>query len=155
MKKLSALIGMHLRIKKLTLSVCESCTGGMLGSIITRTPGSSTYFVGGIIAYSNDAKRKLVGVRGTTLVKYGAVSAQVAREMANRVCSIMGSDIGIGITGIAGPTGGSRKKPVGLVYISIAHKRKNITKRFMFKGNRTHIRKKACEETLLLLHQTL
>lgn len=155
MNKLSRQIGTILTDKKLTISTCESCTGGMLGSIITKTPGSSTYFLGGITAYSNDVKQRIVGVQAHTLKKYGAVSAAVAEEMSSRVRRRLKTDIGLSITGIAGPTGGTTKKPVGLVFISIADKKNIITKRFVFKGTREHIRRRACREALLLLRRSL
>ncbi len=155
MNKLSRDIGSTLVKKKLTLSVCESCTGGMLGSIVTQVTGSSKYFLGGVIAYSNEIKRKIVGVRSETLKKYGAVSAEVAREMAQAVRKKFRSDIGIGITGIAGPSGGSKEKPVGLVYISLSYKKIVFIKRLLFKGNRDQIRRKACNEALMLLSRLL
>ena len=152
---LAKIIGKLLTKKQMTLTVCESCTGGMLGSIITSTPGSSRYFVGGIIAYSDFIKKKIVGVKGSTLKRSGAVSAEVAKEMALGVRRKMMSDIGIGITGIAGPTGGSREKPVGLVYIGVAMKRKVFARRFLFEGGRQTIRKSACIEALGLLKKIL
>lgn len=141
--------------KKLTISVCESCTGGMLGSIITQVPGSSQYFSGGIIAYSNEVKQKTVGVKPATLRKYGSVSAEVVREMAQGVRKRFKSDIGIGITGIAGPSGGSKKKPVGLVFISLSYNKMIFVEKYLFKGNRDRIRKKACKQALVLLNHLL
>ncbi len=149
--KLSQEIGSVLRKKRLTLSVCESCTGGMLGSIITRVPGSSKYFLGGIIAYSNDSKRRIVGVQSNELKQYGAVSPEVAGKMAQGVQSVFKSDIGIGITGIAGPSGGSKKKPVGLVYISLSSKKRILVKKLLLKGSRDQIRRRVCEKALSLL----
>lgn len=131
--------------------MCESCTGGMLSSMITDRPGSSKYFVGGIIAYSNDTKEKIAGVRRSTLKKHGAVSAAVATEMAAGVCRKLKTDIGIGITGIAGPSGGSRMKPVGLVYIAVAYGRQCHVKQFCFRGNRGLVRRRACEQALKLV----
>ena len=155
MNKILNQVAKTLTRKKLTLSVCESCTGGMLGSIITQVPGSSKYFPGGIIAYSNEVKQKTVGVKLTTLKKYGAVSTEVAREMAQGVRKRFKSDIGIGITGIAGPSGGSKKKPVGLVFISLSYDKIIFVKKYLFKGNRDHIRKKACTQALVLLNHLL
>jgi len=137
--------------KRLSLSVCESCTGGMLGSILTSIPGSSQYFLGGIIAYSDKTKKDIVGVRSVTLKNHGAVSVDVAKEMAQGVQKLLGSDIGLGITGIAGPSGGTKKKPVGLVYVSLSHKEHILVKRFLFRGKREQIRKKVCKAALLLL----
>ena len=105
--------------KQLTLAVAESCTGGLLSHLLTNIPGISANFVGGIVAYDNRLKTELLGVDPDTLRKYGAVSRETAREMAWGVRSKLKADIGIGITGIAGPGGGSREKPVGLVYISL------------------------------------
>jgi PncC family amidohydrolase len=152
---LSRTVGKVLMKKKLTIAVCESCTGGMLGSIITSIPGSSKYFAGGVIAYSDKVKRVCGGVKTATLKQYGAVSAEVAQEMATGVRKKLKSDIGVGITGIAGPSGGTKKKPVGLVYIALSTHRKNIVKHFQCKGKRETIRKKACREALSLLHHFL
>lgn len=153
--ELSRAIGRRLVRRKITVSVCESCTGGMFGSIITRIPGSSKYFSGGVIAYSNDVKKKIVGVKTETLRKYGAVSAEVAKEMARGIQEKLKSDIGIGITGIAGPLGSSKKKPVGLVYIGLSYKKKLFVEKFLLKGNRDQIRKKSCREALMLLCRLL
>jgi nicotinamide-nucleotide amidase len=103
------------------LAVAESCTGGMLGKLITDLPGSSNYFWGGIISYSNEAKQLILGVKEETLNKYGAVSRETAREMAQGMLKISETDFALSITGIAGPDGGSPEKPVGLVYIALAH----------------------------------
>jgi len=155
MTKLQKNIAESLTKKKLTLSVCESCTGGMLSSIITGTPGSSNYFCGGVIAYSNEVKQEIVGVKPATLRKYGAVSAEVAREMAEGVRKRFKSDIGIGITGIAGPAGGSKKKPVGLVYLCVAVSQHLYVEHHIFKGSRNQIRKEACDKALRLLRRAL
>lgn len=152
---LLASLAKRLTRRKLTLSVCESCTGGMLSSMLTDIPGSSKYFVGGIVAYSNRTKEKIVGVKRSTLKKYGAVSAQVAREMASGVCRITKSNIGIGITGIAGPSGGSKKKPVGLVYIAVVYRQQVLVEQFHIKGSRAAVRKRACQQALKLLHRLI
>lgn len=141
--------------KKLSLSICESCTGGMLGTLITSEPGSSKYFRGGIIAYSDEVKQRVVGVRQATLRKYGAVSAEVAREMAQGVLKRFMADISISITGIAGPTGGTKKKPVGLVYLCVATRQHVAVEDRMFKGSRNQIRREACKKVLRLLKRLL
>ena len=141
--------------KKLSLSVCESCTGGMLGSIITSEPGSSKYFCGGVIAYSNEIKQRVVGVKQITLKIFGAVSAEVAREMARGVRKKFKADISISITGIAGPAGGSKKKPVGLVYLCVAVRHHVYVEHHIFKGSRNQIRKEACDKALRLLERVL
>ncbi|MEO0141927.1 MAG: CinA family protein [candidate division WOR-3 bacterium] len=153
MKRLLSEIARRLIKKRLTLGVCESCTGGMLGSIITSQSGSSKYFKGGIIAYSNEVKGKVVGVKKYTLKKFGAVSEETAGEMACGVRRKLGTDIGIGITGIAGPTGGTKEKPVGLVYISVCSKLHRVIKRYIFKGTRELIRKRACRASLEILKE--
>ncbi len=151
MNRLALLTGKWLRRKRLTLSICESCTGGMFGSIITTIPGSSNYFKGGIIVYSNEIKKRIVGVKSLTLKKFGAVSRQTAQEMARGVRRITNSDISISITGIAGPGGGTKAKPVGLVYIAIADRKNTLVHKFMLTGGREQIRKKACVNALQLL----
>jgi len=129
--------------------------GGMLGYIITTTPGSSQYFKGGIIAYDNNIKVKLVGVDVRLLKRYGAVSMPVAKKMAVCISRKFKTDIGVGITGIAGPGGGTVKKPVGLVYIAVLFKKKIFLKKLQLKGRRDTIRKKSVENVLLLLKELL
>ena len=109
-----------LRIKNLTLSSAESCTGGLISKMITDVAGCSDVFEGGVVSYSNDVKMKLLGVKPQTLEKHGAVSAETAKEMALGVRLACMADIGISTTGIAGPTGGTKEKPVGTVYIGIS-----------------------------------
>ena len=117
---LEAAVGAVLKNKGWTLATAESCTGGLVAHMITEVAGSSAYFLGGVVAYSNPAKIKFLGVKKTTLEKYGAVSAQTALEMARGARSAFGADCGLATTGIAGPGGGSAQKPVGLVYIAAA-----------------------------------
>lgn len=152
---LEILIGRMLKKRKSTLAVAESCTGGMLGSLITDVPGSSRYYLGGVIGYDNRIKEKVLGVGAKTLINRGAVSLEVAREMAKGVRRLLGSDLGIGITGIAGPSGGAKKKPVGLVYIGLSSNGLDYVGRFQFKGNRPRIRIKAAYYALNLLRQYL
>ncbi|MGB9721586.1 MAG: CinA family protein [bacterium] len=148
MKNLALLTSKWLSRVGQTLGICESCTGGMLSSMITSIPGSSNYFKGGIVAYSNEIKEKIVGVKSITLKKFGAVSGQTAKEMARKVRYITKSDIGVSITGIAGPGGGTKEKPVGLVYIAVADKVNVLVYKFQFSGNREQIRRKACANAL-------
>jgi nicotinamide-nucleotide amidase len=117
---LASVVGQYLRQHNQTLAVAESCTGGWLGEMITEVPGSSDYFLGGIISYSNAVKIEQLGVSASDLDEHGAVSETVAMQMAQGVKQTLQSDWGISITGIAGPDGGSGTKPVGLVYIGIA-----------------------------------
>jgi PncC family amidohydrolase len=113
-------VGALLLVKGLTLSTAESCTGGLLAHRITNVPGSSAYYLGGLVAYANEAKEALLGVRHETLVTYGAVSAATAREMALGARQRLGADLGLSITGIAGPTGGTPEKPVGSTFIALS-----------------------------------
>lgn len=108
-----------LKQRGLKVAIAESCTGGLIAERLTRVPGSSEVFGCGVVSYSNETKQKLLGVSAQTLAQYGAVSAQTAREMAQGVRRVSGADIGISVTGIAGPDGGTPEKPVGLVYIGV------------------------------------
>lgn len=116
--RLAGELGDRLKAERQTLATAESCTGGLLAKTITDIPGSSAFYSGGVIAYSNASKVKLLQVEEETLEHYGAVSEPVALKMAHGVRSLFGSNIGVGITGIAGPEGGSPEKPVGMVYIA-------------------------------------
>ncbi|MDO8536489.1 MAG: nicotinamide-nucleotide amidohydrolase family protein [Candidatus Omnitrophota bacterium] len=143
-------VGKVLKKFKMTMAVAESCTGGLISSRLTDISGSSDYFLMGMVAYSNKIKENILGVSADLLKKYGAVSEQVALEMAKGVRSVANTDIGIGVTGIAGPTGGTRSKPVGLVYIALVTGKKNIVKEFRFKGSRKAIKLQASEAALKL-----
>jgi len=138
---------------KKTISVAESCTGGILSSLLTKLSGSSRYFYLGIVSYSNKAKEDILKIPGFVIEKNGAVSSRVAGLMASQVRKIVKTDFGIGITGIAGPTGQTQQKPVGTVFIAINSKRRKICKKFNFKGGRETIRKKAALKSLELLLQ--
>jgi nicotinamide-nucleotide amidase len=122
------------------LGVVESCTGGMLGAAVTEVAGSSAVFVGGLQTYSNGLKEKLAGVRSETLAKCGAVSGEVAREMAVGGCAALGCEWCVSVTGIAGPDGGSVEKPVGTVSIGIAGPKGVVTRRFAMSGERQPVR---------------
>jgi competence/damage-inducible protein CinA C-terminal domain len=137
------------------LAVAESCTGGLLGKMVTDLSGSSEYFWGGVISYSNESKQKLLGVRQNTLLQYGAVSPETAREMAEGVRTIAGTDAALAITGIAGPDGGSAEKPVGLVYIALAHDRGVEVKKLRLGLGRDFIRILAAKSALDLLRRQL
>lgn len=118
---LGATLGHALLERGWTLSTAESCTGGLIGHALTETPGSSGWYTGGAITYSNDAKIAVLGVHAATIEEYGAVSAQCAREMADGVRRLYGSQLALSVTGIAGPGGGTPDKPTGLVYIGFSH----------------------------------
>lgn len=144
-------VGNLLWTKKLKVALAESCTGGMLGEMITRTPGSSKYFQGGVISYASIVKEDLLKVLPEVIKKYGEVSEQVARLMAEGVRINCHSDIGISITGIAGPGGATEKKKVGLVYMALADGKKTITQKHQLFGNRQLIRLRASRRALNML----
>ena len=147
-RELEVVIGELLRTRKLTLSVAESLTGGLIQSKITDVSGSSIYFMGGVVAYSNEAKKELLGVQQTSLEEFGAVSGVVAREMAQGVRERFHTNIGLSTTGIAGPTGETPNKPIGLVYIGISTKNNLIAKEFKF-GNDREINKQRSAQAAL------
>jgi nicotinamide-nucleotide amidase len=140
-----------LRGTGLTVSVAESITGGMIGVLITEQPGSSAYFAGGVIAYSNDVKREQLGVSGALLDTVGAVSREVGEAMAQGVRSRLRTDLGVAVTGIAGPGAEGTSKPVGLTYIAVASDGHVSSREFSFSGDRTSIRRQAAAEALRLL----
>lgn len=148
-------IGSILKQSGITLSICESCTGGMLSSTLTSVPGSSQYFQGSIIAYANEVKTRLVGVRKSTLEQHGAVSKQAAQEMAQGVRNRLQTDIGLSITGIAGPSGGTRMKPVGRVYIGLATAKQVSVYTYTFHGSRKSVRKQSCLCALQVLENAV
>lgn len=141
--------------KKKTIAVAESCTGGLLSSLFTQASGSSKYFILGVIAYHNKAKINILKVPAGFIARHGAVSREVAEKMAQQARKIAKTDFGVGITGIAGPTGGTSLKPRGTVFVALSQKGKSISKEFHFKGSRQDIRKKAAIESLKLLHENI
>ncbi|MDD2689379.1 MAG: CinA family protein [Candidatus Omnitrophica bacterium] len=134
-----------------SIAVAESCTGGILSGLLTQIGASSQYFILGIVAYSNKAKEIILKIPPSIIKKYGAVSKTTARLMAQNIRRIANVDFGIGITGIAGPKGASPGKPVGTVFVAIDSKKRKICKRFVFKGSRVLIRKKAALKAIELL----
>jgi nicotinamide-nucleotide amidase len=151
---LAAVVLDKCRRRGLTLAVAESCTGGMLGERITSVAGSSDVFIGGVIAYHNDAKRELLGVRQGDLEAFGAVSEKVALQMALGVRERLGSDIGVAITGVAGPGGGSAEKPVGLVWIGVDGSER-LARRIHASGDRGEIRQRAAQAALEVVRRML
>jgi nicotinamide-nucleotide amidase len=145
---LEAVVGGLLAGHGKTLAAAESCTGGMLAQMVTAVPGSSAVFLGGVVSYSNEAKERLLGVNPLYLKKFGAVSSAVALGMAQGVRQRFGSDIGVSITGIAGPGGGTPEKPVGLVYIALDSGQTVLHQRHLFKGSRGQIRQYASRSAL-------
>ncbi|GIV54637.1 MAG: CinA-like protein [Candidatus Kapaibacterium sp.] len=138
-----------------TLAVAESCTGGMLGAEITSVPGSSSYFLGGLICYADAVKIHFGGVRPETLAQYGAVSQQTVEELARYVRAAYGSDIAVAISGIAGPSGGSDEKPVGTIWIALADERGVDARRFAFGTDRETNRVRACAAAMLMIIERL
>ena len=133
------------------MAVAESCTGGLLSALLTRSSGSSRFFKLGVVTYSNEAKHLILKIPLKAIQEKSAVSSGIARKMAQRVKRLAKTDFGIGITGIAGPTGGSSQKPVGTVFIAVSDKNKTISRKFHFTGNRTTIRNKSAFKALELL----
>ncbi len=152
-EQLEEVAGRLLREKGWTLSTAESCTGGLLAGRLTGVPGSSDYFTEGVVAYANEAKADLLGVPHKLIAEHGAVSAEVAEAMAIGIRRRAHANIGIGITGIAGPGGGTEEKPVGLVYIGIADEAASSARRFLFHGDRSLIRELAVKAALDLIRR--
>jgi len=155
MSSLEQEVGDLLRQKGLTLGVVESATGGLISHLITNVPGSSDYYKGAITAYSNEVKIKIVGVKPGTINKYGAVSSQVAEEMAQDGRKILAVDICVADTGIAGPTGATPEKPLGLFYIGLSHKGGTSSRKHNFKGNREQNKLEATKAALSWLKEYL
>ena len=148
--------------KGLKLSTAESCTGGLVAARIVNVPGSSEYFMGGVVAYDNSIKMKVLNVSPETLLKYGAVSEETAREMVLGVKRLMNTECAVSTTGIAGPSGGSREKPIGLTYIGVSVKDRVEVFRFIFEdkdpdevARRNNRRRKAAKKALKLLIKLL
>jgi nicotinamide-nucleotide amidase len=139
-ESLEEVVGMYLVMKQKTLAVAESCTGGLLAERLTRVPGSSNFFLGGVVCYSNQLKTSLAGVPAEMIAADGAVSKPVAQALAEGIRRRAGSSLGVGITGVAGPTGGTPEKPVGLVFIALADDRSTEVRRFQFPGDRDRVR---------------
>ncbi|MBN2831456.1 MAG: CinA family protein, partial [Candidatus Omnitrophica bacterium] len=138
-----------------TIAVAESCTGGLLSKILTDNSGSSKYFLLGVAAYNNRVKIKTLGIPRRLIKKRGAVSKDVARKMAESIRRIAKADFGIGITGIAGPSGETPYKPVGTVFIAAANNKETICKKLLLRGNRSSVRKQAAFNSLELLKSFL
>tara|TARA_B100001250_G_C19264713_1_gene556439 strand:- start:28 stop:501 length:474 start_codon:yes stop_codon:yes gene_type:complete len=152
MKKLSQKVVKLLRNKRLKISFAESCTGGLLSSSITSISGSSKIFTLGLITYSNQAKINILKVPKKIIIKHGAVSYQTCLSMVKNLNKISKTNIAVSITGIAGPKGGTKNKPVGLVYIGIKKRNKTLVKKFLFKSKKRNlIQRSAVNETLNLV----
>jgi len=148
-------VGELLRSLNLKLAVAESCTGGLVGHRITNVPGSSEYFIGGVTAYAYEAKVKLLGVSWDTLGRHGAVSQETVLEMARGACSALEADIGVSVSGIAGPGGGMPEKPVGLTWIGLSAGDFEEARSFVFPGDRVQVKEQAAEQALQMLSEYL
>lgn len=145
---LEARVGEVLRSKRLTLALAESCTGGLIASMITDIPGSSDYFLASLVTYDNRSKAALLGVGERTLAEHGAVSEEVAREMASGARRATGADVGLSVTGIAGPGGATPTKPVGLVHFALDVEGEVSADKVVFPGDRWAVKRAAAEHAL-------
>ena len=156
MKKISQKVVSQLKKKKLRISFAESCTGGLLSSAITSVSGSSKVFNLGMVAYSNQSKIKVLRISKKIIGKYGAVSEQVCKAMAKNISKIGKTNMSVSVTGIAGPSGGSKKKPVGLVYVGIKKGNKISIKKYLFKNKgRSYIQRATVYKSLSLILSSL
>jgi PncC family amidohydrolase len=149
--ELAARLGARCQARGVRLATVESCTGGLVGHLITETAGSSAYYVGGLVTYSDQLKRDLADVPAEVLAAHGAVSAQTAIAMASGGRVRMGADLGASVTGIAGPDGGSAEKPVGLTYVAVSDAAGNEVRRFQWSGTRAGNKLMSAEAVLTLL----
>lgn len=152
---LESVVGELLRQQRLTLVIAESCTGGLIGHRLSNVPGSSEYFLGDVVAYSYEAKERLLGVPHDLIVREGAVSEAVALAMARGVRRRLGADLALGVTGIAGPGGGIPTKPVGLVYIALDAADRQLCRRFIWEGSRVENKALSARAALELLQYHL
>jgi PncC family amidohydrolase len=155
MNTLEEVVGRLLTEQGLTIAVAESCTGGLIAHRLTNVPGSSTYFIGGVVAYSNQVKEQVLGVSARTLSEHGAISKQCAIEMARGVRRLFGTDVALSATGIAGPTGGTPQKPVGLVYVALAAPDTERCERHLWHGDRLENKQQTSEAALEMLRRYL
>jgi nicotinamide-nucleotide amidase len=143
------------RSSTVTVATAESCTGGLIGHVLTEIPGASDYYLGGAVSYSNDAKERLLGVPAETIARHGAVSAQVAVAMAEGARSAFSAAVAVSVTGIAGPAGGSDAKPVGLTYVAVADAAGHAVRRHVWTGDRSANKRLSASAALQLLVERL
>lgn len=148
---LAARVGERCLAAAIRIATVESCTGGLIGHVLTEVPGSSAYYLGGFVTYSDDAKRVMVGVAPDVLAAHGAVSAQTALAMAAGGRDRTGADIGVAVTGIAGPDGGTAAKPVGLTYVAVADATGGEVRRFVWSGSRAENKRSSAQAALELV----
>jgi PncC family amidohydrolase len=152
---IETIIGQDLRKRGWTLALAESCTGGLLGHRITNVSGSSEYFLGGVVAYAYEAKERLLGVEHNTLYQHGAVSRETALEMARGARAAFGADVGLSVTGIAGPGGGLPEKPVGMTWVAVSMREGEWVEVHLFEGDRDANKEQSAEIAMTLLHRVL
>lgn len=153
--ELSAVVGRALLDRGQTLATAESCTGGMIGQTLTAVPGSSAYYLGGIVAYDNSVKRGVLGVSESTLTEHGAVSEACVRQMAESVRKLLGTTYGVAVSGIAGPGGGTQDKPVGTVWLAASSPERTLCRLIQWPGDREQVRKIATAAALNLVHKLM
>jgi nicotinamide-nucleotide amidase len=154
-QSLEEVVGMYLVMKNATISTAESCTGGLIAERLTDVAGSSRYFMSGVICYSNESKMELAGIPPLLLEMQGAVSAEVAIGLAEGIRARANTTIGVGVTGVAGPTGGSAEKPVGAVHIAVATLTGTTHRQFLYPGNREKVRWQASQAALDMVRREL
>jgi PncC family amidohydrolase len=152
---MAQLVGERCRWSEATVATAESCTGGLVGHVLTEVAGSSEYYRGGVVSYSDDVKSSLLDVPAAALERHGAVSAQVAVAMAEGARRVLGSSIAVAVTGIAGPGGGSEAKPVGLTYVAVADQHGHDVRRHQWSGDRTTNKLASAHAVLCLLLERL
>ena len=152
---LEKVVGRLLTEQKLTVALAESCTGGLIAHRLTNVPGSSAYLIGGVVSYANEAKEWVLGVSHQTLQEHGAVSEETAREMARRVRRRLQTDIALAVTGVAGPSGGTPEKPVGLTYIALAAEDLQRCEGYLWRGDRRANKEQSAEAALEMLREYL
>lgn len=148
-------LGLLLQGRQLTISTAESCTGGLIGHLITSVAGSSLYYKGGVISYSNDVKMNMLGVKAEDIEQYGVVSEQVVRQMAEGVSKRLGTDCAVATSGVAGPTGGTIENPVGTVWVAVTTPKGTFAQQFQFGNDRTQNIDKAANMALKFLYDKL
>ncbi len=151
MKTIAEIVGKLLVAKQQTIACAESCTGGLLTSMLTDVAGSSAYVMGSVVSYTNSIKERLVGVNPATIAAHTEISAETAGEMAEGIRQLIGTDLGVGITGLAGPGGGTKVRPVGLVYIAVTGDKGTKVRENRFQGNRVEIKQQSAEMALQMI----
>jgi PncC family amidohydrolase len=154
-KPLEVMLGELLIQRGLWLATAESCTGGLISHLITNVAGSSSYYLGGVTSYSNEAKVRLLGVSRDTLEQHGAVSEQTVLEMARGIRTAMGADIGVSVSGIAGPSGGTPDKPVGTVWIGLSSAKEEYARHFLWTGDRLAVKEQSAQAALKMVVEHL